>query len=80
MQSDQCIFVIHSGKYNSLTCNKSSFSRLASRRSRVDGFETKLVGNPKDVGAHMGLDASKPVFRVWEQHRRRPACASAQFE
>ena len=26
---------------------------------------------------YMGLDARKPVFKVWEQQRRRPACASA---
>ena len=28
----------------------------------------------------MGLDAKKPVFRVCEQQRRRPACASAQSD
>ena len=28
--------------------------------------------------SHSGLDPRKPVFGVCEQHRRRPACASAQ--
>ena len=29
---------------------------------------------------YMGLDARKPVSGVCEQHRRRPACASAQSD
>ena len=28
----------------------------------------------------MGLDVRKPVFGVCEQHRHRPACASAQAD
>ena len=38
---------------------------------------TSLVAWP-DLNHKMGLDARKPVFGVCEQHRRRPACASAQ--
>ena len=29
---------------------------------------------------HLGLDARKPVFMSFGQHRRRPACASAQTD
>ena len=32
------------------------------------------------VSYHMGLDVRIPVFRVCEQHRRRPACATAQSD
>ena len=34
---------------------------------------------PKTVG-QMGLDARKPVFGVFDQQRRRSACASAQTD
>ena len=29
---------------------------------------------------YMGLDARNPIFRVCEQQRRRPDCASSQFD
>ena len=32
------------------------------------------------LGSYMGLAARKPIFRVCEQHRGRPACASMQSD
>ena len=32
------------------------------------------------ISNNMGLDMRKPVFRVCEQQRDRPACASAQSD
>ena len=38
-------------------------------------FFKKVLNNE-----NMGLNAGKPVFGVWDQQRRRPACASAQTD
>ena len=54
---------------------------LSLNGSSTGSYESTLPHCWKShVMAHLGLDATKPVFGVCVQHRRRPACASAQSD
>ena len=66
-----------SWKYDDSTRQAQNFDILASVRSFADWFQSYFVGNPEDsfplVEDHMGRDARKPVFRVYEQRADQPA-------
>ena len=67
----------------------SKFFTLFWNRENPDQLASMEVIKPADLDSHflihimhayLGLDARKPVFMVCEQHRSRPACASAQSD
>ena len=60
-----------------LGSNRQSQDQQSDMYLQSDTLSTALHGPAK---VYVGPDVRKPSSRVCEQHRRRPACASAQSD
>ena len=74
------LFLLH-GSLRPTNLEKKSEALLMNRytdlvRYRANFFHTLYKMQADADLYYLGLDGTKPVLRVWEQHRCRPACAS----